>query len=527
MSKRLIKLNEDLNFLKERVKILNERGLKGIEVWCISIQEGERVTNKIMFRDPNTEKEGFIHCIHTGINNIKLEDALTMEPKKMYKKIIENSKNQQYYKKFESELSLSDHFSSLKSYICGIIEYGIGKVLIDSFKDGELLSLSLTGPMIIQFIEALKKVRPIFINEIQARFLEYLYKSYKNSFHGIELADKKFDIYTCYGLCHYGIIDDEHYKLCIELFPTHKHEINLICLTNPHLSFNIKREIINNLSKIGKKLNEIIENVYFKDSSDYNEFYYKLYHQIIFKKNNLPLMKYFKILLASSNLIHKDFLEILAKDKSSLVRAAIASNISTPLNVLKQLSYDKSLMVISNLLKNRKITNDIFNKIFERNSLVIRKLLIKNKRTPTYILENIIKSEEKLSNEILRQIITHPNAPPEFLRNVFENNKKNLEILILLASNKNTPQDILSRLYKYNNTKIKIALSLNPNLSDHLIHNFIDTMDKEILINLMRTGSLNKNHYELIYYNSKNKHIKQLSNLFLITMFIKPETKSI
>lgn len=156
----------------------------------------------------------------------------------------------------------------------------------------------------------------------------------------------------------------------------------------------------------------------------------------------------YRIYVASNPSTPGDVLGSLSKDKSKSVRLYVTRNPNTPLTVLKDLANDTDIEIAETAARI----------VAEQQGEYTASAASKNPKTPPEVLE-------KLAQEAPWAVFPHPNAPPELL--VRFSKSANLEIRRYIAENPNTPASILEDLAydESSNVRWKVAQNRNAPIS--------------------------------------------------------------
>lgn len=178
-------------------------------------------------------------------------------------------------------------------------------------------------------------------------------------------------------------------------------------------------------------------------------------------------------------------LRILALNKDyETVRAGVASNPKTPLDVLKNLMGDDSYLVICHIAQNNNITREILDSIIQRfpkthSNFDLYYFIVSNHKTPNDVLEDIYDSPigERLSFDIS----LNPNASSDLLGDLYSPHSKDSDLYRSLADNPKTPTQILRFLYKDYGNLVSSRLTSNPSTpADILISIYKELGDSSI-----------------------------------------------
>ncbi len=117
-----------------------------------------KIRNRIVFK--RGDDETTVDCVHTAVCVFKNANALPQEGE-------EESTILEQVKSTEGRqvcLPLAEHFASLKSYVAGIAELGIGNIMMTSYQSEDLNPITLpfgfNAQMQAQILQALRKIAP-------------------------------------------------------------------------------------------------------------------------------------------------------------------------------------------------------------------------------------------------------------------------------------------------------------------------------------------------------------------------------
>ena len=155
--------------------------------------------------------------------------------------------------------------------------------------------------------------------------------------------------------------------------------------------------------------------------------------------------------------------------------------------------------------------------------------LVTNSTTPTFILDNIIKSNEQ-NHKIIEALVTNSyNLTEELLNKILENNnfKQNKEILLNIAQNSTTTDFIFKKLLsleteKYDYDLLKRYIAQNNNANNDLLTFIVETnlQNKYIKFDVTKNSNTsdellsklifnNLDDYHLIFEALKNKNLSE------------------
>ncbi len=145
----------------------------------INVKIGARVNvvngkphNRIVFKKGNEEAE--VTCVHTAIRTIPAQEALNLKNGKydLLKEFARTSEGRPL------NLPPEEHFVALKSYVQGIAEVGLSKMLITSYYSTDYnpqnLPFGFNSTMQSQVVACLTKVAPNAVQEIVEKMLYQL-----------------------------------------------------------------------------------------------------------------------------------------------------------------------------------------------------------------------------------------------------------------------------------------------------------------------------------------------------------------
>ncbi len=116
-----------------------------------------KIRNRIVFK--RDDKESTVDCVHTAV--CVFENASAIPQEDTDESILERAQSTEGR---EVRLSLAEHFASLKSYVAGVAELGIGNIMMTSYQSEDLNPMTLpfgfNAQMQAQILQALRKIAP-------------------------------------------------------------------------------------------------------------------------------------------------------------------------------------------------------------------------------------------------------------------------------------------------------------------------------------------------------------------------------
>ncbi|MBN1800999.1 MAG: hypothetical protein JW891_05790 [Candidatus Lokiarchaeota archaeon] len=148
----------------------------------INVEIGARINvvnnkshNRIVFKKGNEEVE--VTCVHTAIRTVSAQEALNLRNGgfDLLKEFVQTSEGKTL------NLPPEEHFVALKSYVEGIAEVGLSKMLITSYYSADYtprnLPFGFNSTMQSQIVACLTKIAPKAIKEIVEKMLYELANS--------------------------------------------------------------------------------------------------------------------------------------------------------------------------------------------------------------------------------------------------------------------------------------------------------------------------------------------------------------
>jgi hypothetical protein len=129
----------------------------GVTIYARSEMDAYKIRNRIVFK--RAEKESLVDCVHTAV--CIFENAAALPPEGEEDTILEQVQSTENH---QARLPLAEHFASLKSYVAGIAELGLGNIITTSYQSEELNPMTLpfgfNAQMQAQILRALREVAP-------------------------------------------------------------------------------------------------------------------------------------------------------------------------------------------------------------------------------------------------------------------------------------------------------------------------------------------------------------------------------
>ncbi|HMF34951.1 MAG TPA: hypothetical protein VKK79_26250, partial [Candidatus Lokiarchaeia archaeon] len=95
----------------------------GVEICARTEMDAYRIRNRIIFR--RGEREAVVDCVHTAVSTLDPAMLLSETGDVDEERLEQVASTEQQ----QTRLPLAAHFASLKSYVAGIAELGIGNIL--------------------------------------------------------------------------------------------------------------------------------------------------------------------------------------------------------------------------------------------------------------------------------------------------------------------------------------------------------------------------------------------------------------
>jgi hypothetical protein len=170
---------DDLIVFERNYNLVNDKELDNASVVMAAqvtfrannpVTRKTEVNNSILLK--GKDNIAIINCVHTAIKNIHHQSSKEEIENIAYNRQIETSK---------IEIFPEDHFISLCSFVESIAEFGIFKLMRESFKSESEnpleISIGFNDQMQYQFIRALSKVAPEITNELMIEFIQEMFET--------------------------------------------------------------------------------------------------------------------------------------------------------------------------------------------------------------------------------------------------------------------------------------------------------------------------------------------------------------
>jgi len=130
----------------------------GVKIGARTEMDAYRIRNRIVFK--RGDKESAVDCVHTAV--CVFENVTALPPTGEEDSILEQVESTEEHHAY---LSLAEHFASLKSYVAGIAEIGLGNIMTTSYHSEDLNPMTLpfgfNAQMQAQILRALREIAPV------------------------------------------------------------------------------------------------------------------------------------------------------------------------------------------------------------------------------------------------------------------------------------------------------------------------------------------------------------------------------
>ena len=211
----------------------------------------------------------------------------------------------------------------------------------------------------------------------------------------------------------------------------------------------------------------LIEDIYYKIIFDdytgdyyiYNYKYFPLQTWFLELGLNHPNFEIRAVVAAESENTPLSYLEKLAQDENSYVRASVAKNINTSVSLLEKLAEDENHLVKEAVAENTNSPISVLEKLAQDENSYVRVLVAANQNTPSNLLNKLAENED---NNVKDALASNQNTPSFVLEKLAENQNKDIRASV--AENRNTPISVLEQLAENEDNNVKNALANNPNI---------------------------------------------------------------
>ncbi|MHA1731022.1 MAG: leucine-rich repeat domain-containing protein [Promethearchaeota archaeon] len=388
---------------------------KGVKI-CARVEvDFGTVRNRIVFKRGSSEAT--VDCVHTAVCVLEVEEAFSAYSDG--EKIVELSRSTENR---PVNLIPEEHFVSLKSYVGGLAEFGIGALLNASYHSETInpmiLPFGFNSAMQKQVVHALRKVAPEATRLLIREHILYLARSVTREWFTARLGL----INNIYGIRDAIFTDPDAF---MELYELTKHDRLLLdCASYPHT------------------------------------------HPWILK--NLPLedCPWIKTALAENSSTLPEILESLAADPDVDIRIRVARNPSAPPKSLHILAESGDLRVKRLVAKNPRTPPATLFVLSSELDPEVRLALAENPRSPAVILDRLALTITSDDPELKYKLAVNSATPPaalEMLASVDD-----LKLKQLLAHNVKTPLWVLDKLAEEDAT-VRVKVEKNPSCTAQIL----------------------------------------------------------
>lgn len=272
----------------------------------------------------------------------------------------------------------------------------------------------------------------------------------------------------------------------------------LVLSEQNNIPISFVTDVINEILKITNTCDEVAIN-FVKQSY----FYKSIINFCKSKFNDYDLKQ--KRTLAKENLINNsELIELLSQEKDTELLQSLVTNPTTPTFILDNIikSNEQNHKIIEALVTNSyNLTEELLNKILENNNFKQNKEILlniaQNSTTTDFIFKKLLSLEMKYDYDLLKRYIAqNNNANNDLLTFIVETNLQNKYIKFDVAKNSNTSDELLSKLIFNNLDDYHLIFKAlqNKNLSEQTAIKFINQLE-----------NLNKNESDYLFAIAENK----------------------
>lgn len=283
----------------------------------------------------------------------------------------------------------------------------------------------------------------------------------------------------------------------------------LVLSEQNNIPISFVTDVINEILKITNTCDEVAIN-FVKQSY----FYKSIINSCKSKFNDYDLKQ--KRTLAKENLINNsELIELLSQENDMKLLQSLVTNPTTPTFILDNIikSNEQNHKIIEACVTNSyNLTEELLNKILENNNFKQNKEILlniaQNSTTTDFIFKKLLSLEMKYDYDLLKRYIAqNNNANNDLLTFIVETNLQNKYIKFDVAKNSNTSDELLSKLIFNNLDDYHLIFKAlqNKNLSEQTAIKFINQLE-----NLNK----NENDYLFAIAENKNSSTKLLDILF-------------
>lgn len=273
----------------------------------------------------------------------------------------------------------------------------------------------------------------------------------------------------------------------------------LVLSEQNNIPISFVTDVINEILKITNTCDEVAIN-FVKQSY----FYKSIINSCKSKFNDYDLKQ--KRTLGKENLINNsELIELLSQEKDTELLQSLVTNPTTPTFILDNIikSNEQNNKIIEALVTNSyNLTEELLNKILENNNFKQNKEILlniaQNSTTTDFIFKKLLSLEMKYDYDLLKRYIAqNNNANNDLLTFIVETNLQNKYIKFDVAKNSNTSDELLSKLIFNNLDDYHLIFKAlqNKNLSEQTAIKFINQLE-----------NLNKNKSDYLFVIAENKN---------------------
>lgn len=261
----------------------------------------------------------------------------------------------------------------------------------------------------------------------------------------------------------------------------------LVLSEQNNIPISFVTDVINEILKITNTCDEVAIN-FVKQSY----FYKSIINYCKSKFNDYDLKQ--KRTLAKENLINNsELIELLSQEKDTELLQSLVTNSTTPTFILDNIikSNEQNHKIIEALVTNSyNLTEELLNKILENNNFKQNKEILlniaQNSTTTDFIFKKLLSLEtEKYDYDLLKRYIAqNNNANNDLLTFIVETNLQNKYIKFDVTKNSNTSDELLSKLIFNNLDDYHLIFEAlkNKNLSEQTAVKFIEQLENVNII---------------------------------------------
>ncbi|GAB4312275.1 MAG: hypothetical protein Kow0069_12980 [Promethearchaeota archaeon] len=431
---------------------------------CARVEvDGDSITNRIVFKKRGTRVESVVNCVHTAVCALDVKAASELRgDEKSRKRIVEMARSTELQ---PVDLSPEEHFASLKSYVAGIAELGISKMLAASYHsdiDPFTLPFGFNSAMQKQMVSALRKIAPEATRALVRQHVFYLAMHASRQWFDVRLSL----LDNLYDLPNVLFSDPDTFLALDRLIRSTK--LRVLAAKHPQVHPRIMahlakegNEEVRQLVALNWAVNpEVLDML----ASDPNPSIRK--HVVNSPRVRLEVLTFLfddpdpevrdlvRHKLAENSGTSPELLALLAKDSNPSIRRRVAGNGRTPARLLEELALDLEVSV--------------------------RKSLASNKNLPESVLERLVRDP----HPDVRAIMASRDLPGDLLAVLTEDPNSN--VLEHLAENPSCTPDILATLARRGDRWVRQKLVQNPGLTADTLAELVGDAHLEVLVEVAR-----------------------------------------